>query len=159
MLYGAHTIVQSNTIMYFLPCISTIFKLQYIYLSDPNAAVYLTMLQMPPKKQGSCLLEHRISLFLKNPQHLLRRPLPAHRQLQLQSCVSHLERSGRQLPPRCDSDVDALLSDRKSQKDSPLARSHSSVNTSSIEARNAASLEHQLPVQSTNIISTDDPCG
>ena len=49
---------------------------------------------------------------------------------------------------RCDSDVDALLSgllgDRKSQTDSSLARSHSSINTSSIEARNAASIEHKL---------------
>ena len=49
---------------------------------------------------------------------------------------------------RCDSDVDALLSgllgDRKSQTDSSLARSHSSINTSSVEARNAASLEDQL---------------
>ena len=49
---------------------------------------------------------------------------------------------------RCVSDVDALLSgllgDRKSQTDSSLARSHYSINISSIEARNAASLEHQL---------------
>ena len=67
VLYGAHTIVQSNTIMYLLPCMSIVFKLQYINLSGPNAAVYLTMLQMPPKKQGSCLVEQRVSLFLKNP--------------------------------------------------------------------------------------------
>ena len=38
--------------MCLLPCISTVSKLQYIYLSDPIAAVYLTMLQMPPKKPG-----------------------------------------------------------------------------------------------------------
>ena len=57
----------ANTIMYLLPCMSTVFKLQYINLSDPNAAVYLTMLQMPPKKQGNCLVEQRVSLFLKNP--------------------------------------------------------------------------------------------
>ena len=49
---------------------------------------------------------------------------------------------------RCDCDVDALLSgplgDRKSQTDSSLARSHSSINTNYFEARNVASLEHKL---------------
>ena len=49
---------------------------------------------------------------------------------------------------RCDSDVDALLSgllgDRKSETDSSLARSHSSIKTRSIDASNAGSIGHQL---------------
>ena len=174
--------------MYLLPYISTVFKLQYIYLSYPNAAVYLTMLQMPPKKQGSCFLEQRVSLFLKKTTAsastsassavaiaaaIMRQspgavgaptattcryavndpncPSEPTTRVDISSvCANAVDQNHCPTNAvdqhRCDSDVDAILNDRKSQKVSPLARSHSSVNTSSIEARNAASLEHQLQV-------------
>ena len=183
--------------MYPLPCISTAFKLQYIYFSDPIAAVYLTMLHMPPKKAGklprraACvIISEEMSLFLTSASSaeaiataVMRQSPGANgaptanidRDSAATTCIDvvndatcpsepttrvdissvcanavdqHHCRANAVDQHRCDSVVDALLSgllgDQKSQTNSSLARSHSSINTSSNEARNAGSLEHQL---------------
>ena len=116
----------------------------------------IAALVMRHLEQSGCLLSASIETVLPPRAYTLptrrlarasRLPVStSHRSVPMPSTSTTVPPTQPLLSDDSDSDVDALLSgllyDRTSQTYSSLARSNSSINTSSIEVRNAASLEH-----------------